>query len=63
MKRTMPTAGLLILPKSGHTINLEDPEAFNRAVSDFLTTVEAGTWAPRNAASLSTSAILPAGTR
>ena len=63
MKRTIPTAGLLILPKSGHTINLEEPEAFNRAVSDFLIAVEAGKWGPRNAASLSASAILPAGTR
>lgn len=63
MKRTIPTAGLLIMPKSGHTINLEEPDAFNRAVSDFLTAVEAGKWGARNPASLSASAILPAGTR
>lgn len=63
MKRTIPTAGLLIMPKSGHTINLEEPDAFNRAVSDFLAAVEAGKWGVRNPASLSTSAILPAGTR
>lgn len=63
MKRTIPTAGLLIIPKSGHTINLEEPDAFNRAVSDFLAAVEAGKWGARNPASLSTSAILPAGTR
>jgi len=60
MKRMIPTAGLVVLPKSGHTINLEEPEAFNRAVSDFLTAVEAGKWGPRNPASLSPSAILPA---
>jgi pimeloyl-ACP methyl ester carboxylesterase len=60
MKRTIPTAGLLVIPKSGHTINLEEPEAFNRAVSGFLTAVEAGKWGPRNPASLSASAILPA---
>jgi pimeloyl-ACP methyl ester carboxylesterase len=63
MKRTIPTAGLLVMPKSGHTINLEEPEAFNRAVSDFLAAVEAGKWGPRNPASLSASAILPAATR
>jgi pimeloyl-ACP methyl ester carboxylesterase len=63
MKRTIPTAGLLILPKSGHTINLEEPEAFNCAVSDFLIAVDAGKWGARNPASLSASAILPAGTR
>ena len=60
MKRTIPTAGLVVLPKSGHTINLEEPDAFNRAVSDFLTAVEAGKWGPRNPASMSQSAILPA---
>ncbi len=59
MKRMIPTAGLVVIPKSGHTINLEEPDAFNRAVSDFLTAVEADKWGPRNPASLSTSAILP----
>jgi pimeloyl-ACP methyl ester carboxylesterase len=59
MKRTIPTAGLVVFPKSGHTINLEEPEAFNRALDDFLTAVEAGKWGRRNPASLSQSAILP----
>jgi pimeloyl-ACP methyl ester carboxylesterase len=59
MKRTIPTAGLVVLPKSGHTINLEEPAAFNRTISDFLTAVEAGKWSARNPASLSQSAILP----
>jgi pimeloyl-ACP methyl ester carboxylesterase len=60
MKRTIRTAGLVVIPKSGHTINLEEPEAFNRIVSDFLTAVEAGKWGLRNPASVSASAILPA---
>jgi pimeloyl-ACP methyl ester carboxylesterase len=60
MKRTIPSAGLVVMPKSGHTINIEEPDAFNRIVSDFLTVVEAGKWALRNPASLSASAILPA---
>ena len=60
MKRTIPTSGLVILPKSGHTINLEEPDLFNRAVLDFVTAVDAGRWPRRNPASLSTSAILPA---
>jgi pimeloyl-ACP methyl ester carboxylesterase len=63
MKRTIPTAGLVVLAKSGHAINLEEPEAFNRAVLDFLTTVDAGKWARRNPASQTGSAILPAETR
>lgn len=62
MKRKIPTSGLVVLPKAGHAINLEEPDAFNRAVLDFLTAVDAGRWARRNPASLSGSAILPAGT-
>ena len=60
MKRVIPTAGLVVVPKTGHTINLEEPEAFNRIVSDFLAAVESGRWQARNPASLSASAILPA---
>ncbi|MBI2215990.1 MAG: alpha/beta hydrolase [Candidatus Rokubacteria bacterium] len=63
MKRKIPTAGLVVIPKSGHAINLEEPEAFNRAVLDFLTAVDQGRWTRRNPASLSGSAILPAGVR
>jgi pimeloyl-ACP methyl ester carboxylesterase len=59
MKRAIPTAGLVVMPKCGHTINIEEPDAFNRIVSDFLTAVEAGKWGVRNPSSLSTSAILP----
>ena len=29
LKRTIKTAGLLIVPKTGHTINLEEPDLFN----------------------------------
>jgi 3-oxoadipate enol-lactonase len=47
LKRTMVNAGLLVIPKSGHTVNLEDAEFFNRAVWDFITQVEAGRWSPR----------------
>jgi pimeloyl-ACP methyl ester carboxylesterase len=60
MKRAIPSAGLVVMPKSGHTINIEEPDSFNRIVSDFLTAVEAGKWGMRNPASLSASAILPA---
>jgi pimeloyl-ACP methyl ester carboxylesterase len=60
MKRKIPTAGLVVIPKSGHTINLEEPDVFNRAVLDFLTAVDAGRWPRRNPASISSSAILPA---
>ena len=59
MKRTIRSSGLVVMPKAGHTVNLEDPETFNRAVLDFLTAVDAGRWPMRNPASLSASAILP----
>ena len=59
MKRKIPSSALVVMPKAGHTINLEDPDAFNRAVLDFLTAVDAGRWALRNPGSLSASAILP----
>ena len=60
MKREIRTSGLVVIPKSGHTINLEEPDAFNRAVLDFLTAVESGRWRLRNPASQTGSAILPA---
>ena len=42
MKRRIPRAGLMVFPYSGHAINLEEPDLFNRVVLDFLTAVEAG---------------------
>ena len=47
MKRNIPSCGLSVFPQAGHTINLEEPDLYNRTVSDFLTTVEAGKWAVR----------------
>ncbi len=55
MKRTIRSSGLAILPKAGHAINLEDPDAFNRAVTDFLDLVEAGRWELRDPRSVSES--------
>jgi pimeloyl-ACP methyl ester carboxylesterase len=48
LKRTIPASGLLVLPKTGHTINLEEPAAFNHAVADFLAQVAAERWLPRD---------------
>lgn len=48
MKRCIRTAGLAILPMSGHGINLEEPALFNRLLEDFFHSVEAGRWAPRD---------------
>ena len=48
MKRTIPTAGLALLPCSGHGINLEEPALFNRLLEDFFHQVEAGRWSARD---------------
>ena len=55
LKRTIPTAGLLVLPRTGHTSNLEEPDAFTGAVAGFLATVDAGRWSARDPRSLAKS--------
>ena len=44
LKRTVPTAGLLVIPRSGHTLIPEEPMAINTALSDLFTATEAGRW-------------------
>ncbi len=48
LKRTIPSAGLAVLPRTGHTCNLEEPEMFNSAVAHFLATVEHDRWGLRD---------------
>jgi pimeloyl-ACP methyl ester carboxylesterase len=48
MKRTIPTAALVVMPNAGHTINLEEPVAFNQHIADFLHAVDVGSWRPRD---------------
>jgi pimeloyl-ACP methyl ester carboxylesterase len=48
LKRTIPSAGLMVFPKTGHTINLEEPALFNCALQDFFTQVESGRWMLRD---------------
>lgn len=36
LKNTVPDCGLLVLPWSSHTINSEEPDAFNAALMDFI---------------------------
>jgi pimeloyl-ACP methyl ester carboxylesterase len=54
MKRSIPTSGLVVLPQSGHTINLEEPDAFNRALLEFFMRVETGRWGRRDTRSVGT---------
>ena len=56
LKRTMPYAGLSIFPKSGHLLNLEEPERFNSLIDEFFQTVQAGQWSRRDPRSETVSA-------
>jgi pimeloyl-ACP methyl ester carboxylesterase len=44
LKRTVPTAGLLMIPRSGHNVQSEEPAAFNAALADLFAAAEAGRW-------------------
>jgi 3-oxoadipate enol-lactonase len=57
LKQTLPASGLVMLPKTGHVVNLEEPDLFNRVVGDFLTLVDARRWLPRDSRARSTEAV------
>jgi pimeloyl-ACP methyl ester carboxylesterase len=44
LKRTVPTAGLLVIPRSGHNIPSEEPAKFNAALAELFASAEAGRW-------------------
>lgn len=44
MSKNIPSAGLAVFPRSGHAVNLEEPELFNRTLMDFLIQVEREKW-------------------
>ncbi|CAM3928395.1 alpha/beta fold hydrolase [Kibdelosporangium persicum] len=52
LKRTIPTAGLAVLPQTGHTANLEEPDLFNSTVDRFVSAVDRGAWRTRDPRSL-----------
>ena len=58
LKRTVPSAALTVFPKTGHNINQEEPDLFNRALLDFITQVDGGRWTLRNPGSLAESTVL-----
>jgi pimeloyl-ACP methyl ester carboxylesterase len=49
IKRTLPRAGLSIVPCTGHAVNLEEPALFNRLLEDFLHQVAHDKWPARDA--------------
>ena len=48
LKRTVPSAALSVLPRTGHALNLEEPAVFNQVLGDFLHRVEVGAWGLRD---------------
>ena len=47
IKESIPGAGLIMFPRSGHAINLEEPQLFNSSVSEFINNSSADYWGPR----------------
>ena len=48
LKRLIKTSGLTIIPKSGHTINLEEPALFNQHLTNFYQSIENNSWVERD---------------
>ena len=44
LKRTAPTAGLLVVARSGHTITSEEPDVVNAALAELFAAAENGRW-------------------
>ena len=55
MKRTIPAAALVVFPNTGHAVNLEEPDLFNRTCADFFHQVESGRWPRRDPRSVTGS--------
>jgi pimeloyl-ACP methyl ester carboxylesterase len=52
IKRVCPSAWLTVVPATGHAVNVEEPDFFNRITAEFLAQVESGRWRPRDPRSL-----------
>ena len=52
LKQWIAPSGLVVLPKTGHVVNQEEPALFNQMVGDFIGRVEAGCWPPRDPRSM-----------
>ena len=58
LQQTLAASGLVMFPKTGHVVNLEEPDLFNQVVGDFLARVEAGRWRARDPRSLGTKPLV-----
>jgi proline iminopeptidase len=59
LKQTIPASGLVMFPKTGHVVNLEESDLFNQAVSDFLGLVDIGRWPARDPRSIAPHRFVP----
>ncbi len=48
MTRLITSASLVVMPDTGHALNLEDPAAFNAHLDSFFHSVDIGAWKPRD---------------
>jgi proline iminopeptidase len=48
LKKHIATSGLAMFPKTGHVLNLEEPDLFNATLERFLAQAEAGRWLARD---------------
>jgi pimeloyl-ACP methyl ester carboxylesterase len=55
IKRACPSAWLTVVPGTGHAVNVEEPDLFNRLTAEFLAQVESRRWRPRDPRSLNKS--------
>ena len=55
IKRACASAWLSVIPNTGHAVNVEEPDLFNRLTAEFLAQVDSGRWRPRDPRSLNKS--------
>jgi pimeloyl-ACP methyl ester carboxylesterase len=48
VKRVCPAARFTVVAATGHAVNVEEPDLFNRITDSFLTLVESGRWRARD---------------
>ena len=55
MKQSIASAALSVLPNTGHAVNIEEPDEYNRIVGHFLNQVDSGHWLSRDPRAISSS--------
>ena len=61
IKRVCPAARLTVVAATGHAVNTEEPDLFNRITDEFLSLVDSGRWRPRDPRSFNKSTMAKKG--